>query len=75
MVAEDHVVTPSFNQAQFLEATLLSVLRQAYATLKYIVMDGGSTDSSAEIIEYYAKHLAYWRSAPDGGQTSLTPAA
>jgi len=62
------VVTPSFNQAQFLEATLLSVLRQDYPNLEYIVMDGGSTDSSAEIIEHYAEHLAYWRSVPDGGQ-------
>jgi glycosyltransferase involved in cell wall biosynthesis len=62
------LVTPSFNQARFLEATVLSVLRQGYPNLEYLVMDGGSTDNSAEIIEQYAQHLAYWRSLPDGGQ-------
>lgn len=62
------VVTPSYNQGEFLEATLRSVLDQGYPNLEYIVMDGGSTDGSVAIIEKYAPQLAYWRSGPDGGQ-------
>ena len=64
------VVTPSFNQAAFLERTLRSVLDQDYPNLEYIVMDGGSSDGSVEIIERYADRLAYWASGPDGGQTA-----
>jgi len=63
-------VTPSFNQAEYLEKTILSVLDQGYPNLEYIVMDGGSSDGSAEIIERYSEHLAYWTSQPDGGQTA-----
>lgn len=62
------VITPSFNQAAFLEETIRSVLLQGYPNLEYIVIDGGSTDGSVEILRKYAEHLTYWISEPDGGQ-------
>ena len=62
------VITPSFNQAQFLEACIESILSQNYPNLEYIVMDGGSTDGSVEIIKKYEKYLAFWVSMADGGQ-------
>ncbi len=63
------VITPSYNQAQFLRATMESVHSPEYPDLEHIVIDGGSTDGSVEIIEEYADRLAYWVSEPDGGQT------
>ncbi len=63
------VITPSFNQGQFLEETLLSVINQKYPNLEYIVIDGGSTDISADIIKKYEQHLAYWVSEKDSGQS------
>lgn len=63
------LVTPSFNQAPFLEAALKSVLAQNYPDLEYIVMDGGSTDGSVEILQRYQEHFAFWTSEPDGGQS------
>jgi len=63
------IVTCSYQQGGFLEATLRSVLDQGYRDLEYIVMDGGSRDGSAEIIERHADRLAYWVSAKDAGQT------
>lgn len=63
------IITPSFNQSRYLEACIQSVLNQNYSNIEYIVIDGGSTDGSKEIIEKYTGQLAYWQSKPDGGQT------
>jgi len=62
------VVTPSFNQAPFLEATLRSVLEQRDVNLSYIVQDGGSADGSVDIIRRHASRLTHWESVPDHGQ-------
>ena len=63
------IVTPSYNQASFLEETIRSITSQGYPNLEYIVMDGGSTDGSSDIIRKHQEDIAFWRSECDAGQS------
>ena len=63
------IITPSYNQAGYMEETIQSVLGQTYPNIEYILIDGGSTDNSLDVIKKYAGKLAYWESVKDKGQT------
>ncbi|MBQ0049892.1 MAG: glycosyltransferase [Bacteroidales bacterium] len=63
------IIVPSFNQGKFLEDTFQSILSQNYANTEIIVMDGGSTDNSINIIKKYESHISYWQSQKDNGQS------
>lgn len=64
------IITPSYNQSEFLERTIKSVIEQNYNNLEYIIIDGGSSDNSLSIIKKYSDQLAYWVSEPDNGQAN-----
>jgi glycosyltransferase involved in cell wall biosynthesis len=64
------IVTPSYNQGHFIEETIRSVLLQNYPNLEYIIVDGGSTDDTKDIIEKYSPWISYWQSEKDGGQSN-----
>ena len=63
------IITPCFNAAQYIEQTILSIINQDYANLEYIIIDGGSTDGTVDIIKKYENKISYWISEPDKGQS------
>lgn len=63
------IVTPTFNQGNFIEQTILSIISQGYPNLEYIIIDGGSTDNTVDIIRKYADRISYWISERDKGQS------
>jgi glycosyltransferase involved in cell wall biosynthesis len=63
------IITPSFNQGKFIEQTILSIVNQGYPNLEYIIIDGGSTDNTLDIIKKYSDRISYWISEPDNGQS------